>query len=160
MSIIIEATASRIRPTLRSASARSLLRSTCCSRVKDTAVRVRLPLAALWPSPKQVNLNEIRWGVCEPLHACWGPSSGNFFEEDRQLHKAVAWVSKADIRTAKRHVCFTPESGHVRRTRQCPLWAKSGRCLPTFPQTDDHQPHRKSNKTAGDQVAHEMIVGT
>jgi len=29
---------------------------------------------------------------------------------------------------------------------------------PTFPQTDDHQPHGKSNKAAGDQVAHEMIV--
>jgi hypothetical protein len=44
MSIIIEATASRIRPTLRSASARSLLRSTYCSRVvvdnvKDTSKR-------------------------------------------------------------------------------------------------------------------------
>jgi len=111
MSIIIEATASRIRPSLRSVSALSLLRSTCCSRVKDTAVRVRLLLAALWPSPKQVNLNKIRWGgVCEPLHTCWGLSSRNFFEEDRQLHKTVAWVSKADIRTAKRHVRFTPES--------------------------------------------------
>jgi hypothetical protein len=33
MSIIIEATASRIRPALRSASARSLHRPTYCSRV-------------------------------------------------------------------------------------------------------------------------------
>jgi hypothetical protein len=25
-----------------------------------------------------------------------------------------------------RHVCFTPESGHVRRNQGCPLWANSG----------------------------------
>src|SRR5262249_7142966 len=28
--------------------------------------------------------------------------------------------------SAKGHVRFTPESGHVRCTRLCPLWAKSG----------------------------------
>ena len=27
---------------------------------------------------------------------------------------------------AKGHVCFTPESGHVRCTSGCPLWANSG----------------------------------
>src|SRR5262249_48692208 len=35
--------------------------------------------------------------------------------------------SEADICGAKGHVCFTPESGHVRRTSPCLLWAKSGR---------------------------------
>src|SRR5215510_16608172 len=80
MSIIIEATASRIRPTLRSARARSLLRSTCCSRVKDTAVRVPdCHWPALRPSNKQVNLNAIRWRVCEPLHTCWGTFVWEFF---------------------------------------------------------------------------------
>src|SRR5262245_32549788 len=32
----------------------------------------------------------------------------------------------ADIRAAKSHVRFTPESGHVRCSLGCPLWAKSG----------------------------------
>src|SRR5262245_25435304 len=30
------------------------------------------------------------------------------------------------MRSAKRHVCFTPKSGHVRCNQGCPLWAKSG----------------------------------
>jgi hypothetical protein len=38
----------------------------------------------------------------------------------------VRFGSKADIRAAKRHVRFTPESGHSQRQYQCPLWAKSG----------------------------------
>src|SRR5262245_42688757 len=52
-----------------SARARSLLRSTCCSRVKDTAVRIP---GCHWPPPavaKQVNLNEFVCGVCEQLHS-------------------------------------------------------------------------------------------
>src|SRR5262249_37578306 len=38
----------------------------------------------------------------------------------------VRFGSKADIRTATGHVRFIPESGHVRCTSSCPLWAKSG----------------------------------
>src|SRR5262249_8539411 len=38
----------------------------------------------------------------------------------------VRFGSKADICAAKSHVRFTPESGHVRCTRLCPLWAKGG----------------------------------
>src|SRR5215510_8065526 len=34
--------------------------------------------------------------------------------------------STADISQCKRHVRFTPESGHVRCNQGCPLWAKSG----------------------------------
>src|SRR5215472_9138174 len=37
----------------------------------------------------------------------------------------VRFGSKADICSARGHVRFTPESGHVRRTRACLLWAKS-----------------------------------
>src|SRR5262245_57787134 len=119
MSIIIEATASRIRPTLRSARARSLLRSTCCSRVKDTTVRVpNCHWPALWPSPKQANLNEIRWRVCEPLHTCWGLSSGNFFEKDRRLHKAICLGERQTFQ-CNRHVRYYPESGHVQCTSAC-----------------------------------------
>jgi hypothetical protein len=32
-------------------------------------------------------------------------------------------TAKADLQG---HVCFTPESGHLQRTRPCLLWAKSG----------------------------------
>ena len=38
----------------------------------------------------------------------------------------VRFGSLADICSAKGHVRFTPESGHVWRTRSCPLSAKSG----------------------------------
>src|SRR5262249_17779738 len=38
----------------------------------------------------------------------------------------VRFGSKADICTAPAHVRFTPKSGHVRCTRLCPLWARSG----------------------------------
>jgi hypothetical protein len=38
----------------------------------------------------------------------------------------VRFGSKADICSAKSHVRFTPESGHVQCNLGCPLWAKSG----------------------------------
>src|SRR5262245_9061622 len=38
----------------------------------------------------------------------------------------VRFGSKADICSAKRHVRFIPESGHVRCTSPCLLWANSG----------------------------------
>src|SRR5215831_6376142 len=41
----------------------------------------------------------------------------------------VRFGSKADICSAPTHVRFTPESGHVRRTSSCLLWAKSGHWL-------------------------------
>src|SRR5215471_677791 len=37
----------------------------------------------------------------------------------------VRFGSEADICAAKSHVRFAPESGHVRRKRQYPLWANS-----------------------------------
>src|SRR5215813_575290 len=44
--------------------------------------------------------------------------------EDRNSN--VRFGSKAVMCGAQGHVCFTPESGHVRRNYGCPLWAKSG----------------------------------
>src|SRR5262249_5281822 len=41
----------------------------------------------------------------------------------------VRFGSKADICSAKWHVRFTPESGHVHRNEGCPLWAISGHLL-------------------------------
>jgi len=38
----------------------------------------------------------------------------------------VRFGSKAHICSAKRHVRFTPESGHVQCNSPCLLWAKSG----------------------------------
>jgi len=48
-----------------------------------------------------------------------------------QVTGRVAWIdvrfgSEANICAAKRHVRFTPESGHLQRTRPCLLWANSG----------------------------------
>ena len=41
----------------------------------------------------------------------------------------VRYGSLADICRAKRHVRFTPESGHVQCTSPCPLCANSGHFL-------------------------------
>src|SRR5262245_204326 len=38
----------------------------------------------------------------------------------------AAFGSKADIQRPRKHVRFTPESGHVQCNSRCPLWAKSG----------------------------------
>jgi hypothetical protein len=38
----------------------------------------------------------------------------------------VCFGSKADMSRRNRHVRFTPESGHVRCSEGCPLWANSG----------------------------------
>jgi len=38
----------------------------------------------------------------------------------------VRFGSEADMYSARAHVRFTPESGHVQCTRPCLLWAKSG----------------------------------
>src|SRR6516162_6122068 len=48
-------------------------------------------------------------------------------ENGFQLHanSCPLWV-KSDMCAAQGHVCFTPESGHVRRNYGCPLWANSG----------------------------------
>src|SRR5262249_23521352 len=43
-----------------------------------------------------------------------------------QSPRDVRFGSKADIRAAKSHVRFIPESRHVQCTSACPLWAKSG----------------------------------
>jgi hypothetical protein len=42
--------------------------------------------------------------------------------------------SLADICSAKCHVRFTPNSGHVQRTSPCPLCANSGHCANSFNQ--------------------------
>src|SRR5262249_1849945 len=39
---------------------------------------------------------------------------------------ALPRIATAKANSRKSHVCFTPESGHVRRTCPCPLRAKSG----------------------------------
>ena len=44
----------------------------------------------------------------------------------RTQESDVRFGSKADIRAAKRHVRFTPKSGHVRCNSACPLCANSG----------------------------------
>jgi len=42
------------------------------------------------------------------------------------MHRTVRFGSKADMCGAKRHVRFTPESGHVQCKPSCLLWANSG----------------------------------
>ena len=42
---------------------------------------------------------------------------------------ALPPIATAKAEFPRKHVRFTPESGHVRRTRPCPLWANSGHML-------------------------------
>jgi hypothetical protein len=55
---------------------------------------------------------------CPPVVAC-----------RTKMPAYVRFGSEADICGAKRHVRFTPESGHVQCTSLCLLWAKSGHLL-------------------------------
>src|SRR5262245_8416339 len=41
---------------------------------------------------------------------------------------ALPRIAIAKANSRKSHVRFTPESGHVRCKRECPLWANSGHC--------------------------------
>jgi hypothetical protein len=54
---------------------------------------------------------------------------GNAF---RRRSADVRFGSKADMCATKGHVCFAPESGHVRCTSLCLLWAKSGHLISAF----------------------------
>ena len=65
--------------------------------------------------------------------AHWAPDYPTSIREGRETrHRSnlssfdVRIGSKADIRTAKTHVRFTPESGHWMRFLGRPLWANSG----------------------------------
>ena len=49
----------------------------------------------------------------------------------RATGSGVRFGSKADICSAKRHVRFTPKSGHLQRTSPCPLCANSGHAAHT-----------------------------
>jgi hypothetical protein len=53
-------------------------------------------------------------------------TSVNLFRVSRIVLTIPSWGSKADIQRLRKHVRFTPGSGHVQRTRPCLLWAKSG----------------------------------
>jgi hypothetical protein len=48
----------------------------------------------------------------------------------RSRDENVRFGSKADMCVATSDVRFTPESGHVRCSYGCPLWAKSGHIRP------------------------------
>src|SRR5262249_35832527 len=43
-----------------------------------------------------------------------------------KLMSALPPIATAKATSARGHVCFTPESGHVRCNSPCLLWAKSG----------------------------------
>src|SRR5262245_10908044 len=47
----------------------------------------------------------------------------------------AAFGSKADIQRPRKHVRFTPESGHVQCNSRCPLWANSGHRRHARPRT-------------------------
>ena len=88
----------------------------------------------------------IRSPVFRPLYSpyrieqCWActvlPPLERFLRDESRTGAAQPFVcrnpfvdrfgSKADMCSAKRHVRFTPESGHVRRNTSCPLCANSG----------------------------------
>jgi hypothetical protein len=48
----------------------------------------------------------------------------------QQAMSALLPIATARAIPANGDVCFTPESGHVRRKRLCPLWAKNRHFAP------------------------------
>jgi hypothetical protein len=44
----------------------------------------------------------------------------------QQVMSALPPIATAKANFPHGHVCFTPESGHVRCNYGCPLWANSG----------------------------------
>jgi hypothetical protein len=69
----------------------------------------------------------------------------------------VRFGSKADIAAFRNDVRFTPESGHVRCTSACLLWANSGHCVGTqfiSPTTDQPRGYEASNR---DGVANDRV---
>src|SRR5262245_36187208 len=117
MSAIIEATASRMRPTLRSASARSLLPSTYCSRVtvdnvEDTS-KCEFPVAIGRPlgrGPNKLILMNFIEGCVSQFTLGGRFRSAISRKRAATPRSDVRFGSKAYMCDAKRHVCFTPES--------------------------------------------------
>ena len=60
----------------------------------------------------------------------------------------VRFKSLADIRIAKRHVRFTPKSGHVQCTSRCLLWANSGHQAGSFDHLVGDGEHTRRNGEA------------
>jgi hypothetical protein len=108
MSIISEATAPRIRPSLRSLSAVSLLHSTYSSRVifdkAKTRARRASSLAIGHPWPWTQAQCYFALGVCKLFHARWGFSCGFFAEECRPPRSGVGIGPNCEILAASR--CF------------------------------------------------------
>jgi hypothetical protein len=61
---------------------------------------------------------------------------------------------------AKSHVRFTPESGHVRCTNPCLLWANSGHRTASFNHfigtSEKHGRHGKAERTGSPEIEHEL----
>jgi hypothetical protein len=73
-----------------------------------------------------------------------------FAAQNRMSALPLIATAKADICVSNRHVRFTPESGHVRCTSPCPLWAKSGhRPLARTNVSFSGPHHQKSGKNTG-----------
>ena len=75
-------------------------------------------------------------------------SKSRTFPENVGLHERplsrdpdVRFGSKADICSAKKHVRFTPKSGHVRCKHRCPLSANNGHGVPTYGRLNHSSKH-------------------
>ena len=117
MSIIIQATASRIRPTARSASARSLLHSTYCSRVTFDNVRKtrasprsRFPLAALLAVASTTNSLMVNSRVHRLLHTRSGLPCGNSQRVSHSAKRCPPWVKTGKARCEHMFSALPPKA--------------------------------------------------
>ena len=73
-----------------------------------------------------------------------------------------AWVKSRHSRR-KSHVCFTPESGHVRRNEGCPLCANSGHARQFLFNhligARERRRHSKTERFGGVEVDQELKFG-
>ena len=95
--------------------------------------RPQLGHAGVLPTGCSGDLNKLNWGIAPLLALPTNSQQRNLFRDwfchglREQLAGAhVRFGSSADICSAKGHVRFTPNSGHLKRTSPCPLCANSG----------------------------------
>src|SRR4029077_17956183 len=83
--------------------------------------------------------------VQTPWFSCCAPWPKGRYVKLAPYDPDVRFGSKADMCSAKRHVRFTPKSGHVQRTGACPLCANSGHQLKLFDYLVSARKHRRWN---------------